>query len=193
MTPSPEAAAAERVSGFVEDWRELATHGHATGPMDADVVIVQFADFQCPACRNFNRTLAEVRDSADYSLRVVYRHMPLSGIHPFAAAAAVASECAGEQGRFVEYAGFLYENQRLIPLAGWGEWAETVGVADPVAFQDCLTSDKPLQRLAADSSAVARLGVSATPTLVVNGRVYEGAPSPGVLREVLRRAVADIR
>ena len=70
------------------------------GPSDAWVTVVEFADFECPFCRSAQPALTGIEAVYAGDLRLVFKHFPLTSIHPHARAAAVAAECAGEQGKF---------------------------------------------------------------------------------------------
>ena len=87
------------------------------GDPDAPVVIVEYSDFQCPFCQRwYYETLPEVRAMIGDEVALAFSHFPLTQIHPNAAGAHVAAECAGSQGRFWEMHDLLFERQ--------GEWAD---------------------------------------------------------------------
>ena len=135
------------------------------------MVIIEFADFQCPYCGKFaTETYPDLkRDYIDTGrVRFVFRHDPLETIHPFAMKASQAAECAGEQNRYWEMHRLLFSNQRELNDVHLIERAEAVGL-DSSRFKRCLDG-VPLTRIKDDQSEAARLGVQSTPTFLI-GRV----------------------
>jgi protein-disulfide isomerase len=186
---SPRAEAAERAPArSVSNWREYAAAGQRTGPVQAPVTIVEFSDFQCPYCRMAAARLDSLRQEYPDQVAIVYRHFPLPN-HPHAVAAARASECAGEQGRFWQMHDHLYARQDSIGYIGWARFATSAGVSDSLAFQSCISRLGPLQALERDTAAGNRLGVRATPTLLINGTQFVGAAPLDTLRAHVRQIV----
>lgn len=81
------------------------------GPSEARVVLVEYSDFQCPACAQFSPYLKEILQEHGTQIRLEYRHYPLINTHPYAIPAAIAAEAAGVQGKFWEMHDKLFENQ----------------------------------------------------------------------------------
>jgi len=121
---------------FVRGGARLAEAGHVLGPLNASVRIVEFADFECPACRALQRTLRELRKRHPGTVAVIYRHYPLAG-HFLAMPAAVAAECAAVQGRFESYADLLFEKQDSLNALSWSALAASAGVSDTARFETC--------------------------------------------------------
>jgi len=95
-------------------WAEISSRGHQLGSSSGIVTIVEFGDFQCPACRDFARSaLRGALAAFPQELQVLYRHWPLT-YHEHAYAAALAAECAAAQGRFKEYHDLLHLKQDSI-------------------------------------------------------------------------------
>lgn len=182
------AARTEPSVTAVGNWREFAESGQRIGAPDAPVTIVEFADFQCPACRALSSDLRTLLRNHPGKVAVVYRHFPLRR-HPFAVAAARASECAAAQGRFEGFHHALYDGQDSIGAKPWRSYADAAGVADLDAFDRCAAEAGPHPRLAADSAAAVRLRVEATPTLLINERRVAGAPPLPALEELFRSAL----
>jgi len=154
--------------------RSLVTAGHRSGPLAAPVTFVEFADFQCPYCNALQTTLKELRDRYPTQVSVLYRHYPLPA-HPFAKAAAIASECAGVQGRFDEYARLLFLKQDSIGRVSWATFAGRAGVPDVGEFDRCRESPLAKARVEADVAAGARMGIGATPALFLQDEMMVGA------------------
>ncbi len=120
----------------------------------------------------------------EYSGRVglVYRHFPLSSIHPFAYAAALASECAGARGRFERYHDVLFEKRDSIGVKTWVEFAVLAGIADTAGFTTCVARRQFADRVERDIAAARGVGATSTPTLIINGWMVAGTRPPDDLR-----------
>lgn len=187
---SPSSASAVERSIMVpqKNWRDFIDGGQRLGPAQGRVVLVEFADFQCPACRLFAKRLAETRRHVTTPFAIVYRHLPLD-IHPFAQAAAVASECAGRQGRFEAMHDTLFALPARIGKTEWRAIAKDAGVADLKAFDACLDDPAVAARIKADADAARQLNATGTPTLLVNGVRIAGATSQDMLDSLVREAL----
>jgi protein-disulfide isomerase len=156
------------------------------GPGDAWVTLVEFADFECPFCRSEQPVLADVEALYGADLRVVFKNFPLAGIHPRAQAAAVAAECAHEQGKFWELHDLLFTTA-LDDATLLADAARVPGL-DLAAWQACLTAPAAAERVAADVALGTGLGIDGTPTLVVNGVPVVGAVPEADLRAAIDHA-----
>lgn len=136
------------------------------GSEAARVVIIEFADFQCPFCvRFFDETLPELR--AKYidtgRVRFVLRHFPLERIHAEAATAAVAAECAGREKRFWEMHDSLFKSRGQLGMDTLVEAAAGLGISKQ-AFNTCLGEGERHERVRVDTEAAKSWGISGTPT-----------------------------
>ncbi|MCW5890695.1 MAG: thioredoxin domain-containing protein [bacterium] len=163
----------------------LGAATNAKGPTDAPVTIVEFSDFQCPACGAAFRDLHALT-KANPNVRLVFRHYPLDSscnpqmeraLHPDACQAAAAAECAGQLGKFWEYHDLLFENQRTLDRDSLFRYARELGL-DITAFRTCLDDPATMARVRADVATGEKLGVDSTPTIFVNGRRISGALDP---------------
>jgi protein-disulfide isomerase len=151
--------------------------GISRGPDDAPVTILEFADFQCPACRGF---MSSVKPQVEMAwvdggqARFVYYDFPLTTIHPHAFLASRAGRCAEEQDLFWPYHDALYQNQASWspspspPVSEFVRYAAQVGL-DQSRFSQCLRSDRYADVVTANMRLGEALGVRATPTVMVNG------------------------
>jgi protein-disulfide isomerase len=166
------------------------------GPRDAKVTIVEYSDFQCPFCARVYFTLENevLKDYAD-RVRFVFKQFPLTSIHPWAEDAAVASECAFQQGndKFWAMYGGLFMRQPEITKENLKEKASDVardsGI-DVAKFQECLDGRRTLDAVKADLSEATSLGINSTPTFFINGRRMAGAPDAAGFKQMIDQALA---
>ncbi|HEX6749211.1 MAG TPA: thioredoxin domain-containing protein [Longimicrobium sp.] len=157
----------------VADWQAFAAAGHRLGAQRARVTIVEFSDYQCPFCKQLYGRLEEFRKSRP-NVVVIHRQYPLDG-HPQARPAAMASECAAEQGRFEQIQSTLYARQDSLGSVPWESIAAAAGVPDLTRFDRCMQSGKYSAAIQGDVDAGHQLGIRATPTLLINDMKVEGA------------------
>lgn len=151
------------------------TGDHVRGDLDkAKVVLIEYSDFECPYCGRHNPTMLSIYDQYGDDIAWVYRHFPLSSIHAEAIPAALASECAAEQGSFWEYSDALYENQTLLGDDYYVELATDLKL-DINQFSECYESGKYLDKVESDQASGAAAGVTGTPATFVNGELVSGA------------------
>jgi protein-disulfide isomerase len=143
------------------------------GLESAPVTIVKFEDFQCPFCRQIQPTFAELLSRYNGKLRVVHKDLPLESIHPRARAAAEAARCAGEQGKFWSYHDKLYASAATLSPETLRVYAKEVGL-DLGSFERCLSSGKYRDSVQKDLLEGAKLGLTGTPSIFINGREISG-------------------
>ncbi len=144
------------------------------GRQDAPVMLIEFTDLQCPYCARFAlQTFPQLkRDYVDTGkLRYAARDLPLS-FHPFAIPAAIASRCAGEQGRYWDYRESLFRLQGRLGEEPYDELAEQLGL-DRAAFANCRLDPDQLAAIEQDTSLARAQGIASTPSFVL-GRLVEG-------------------
>jgi protein-disulfide isomerase len=151
------------------DARDVAARGSSQAP----VTLVEFSDFQCPACRRSQEYLRAIEARYPGQVRVVFRHFPLS-MHPRAAKAAEAAECAGEQGRFWEMHDKLFGASDLEDAA-LKRYAADLGIGGE-RFTQCLDAGTYAWKWQRDRRDGEQVGVEATPTFFINGRLFMGPP-----------------
>ena len=145
------------------------------GNTSAAVVLIEYADFQCPFCAQANKeTVAEIlKDYVDTGLvRLAFRHVALDGIHPFAIDAGVAAECAGRQSLFWPMHDQLFENQRQLDSANQDTMAKALGL-DMREFLKCKADPTVKASVMKESNENKALGIRSTPTFIV-GKVLGG-------------------
>jgi protein-disulfide isomerase len=146
------------------------------GRDDALVTMVEFADYQCPYCRQAAGTVAEVEADHGDDLRLVFKHLPISS-HDRAMPAAVAAQCAHEQGRFWEMNDLLNDDAHaeLDELALVD--AATQAGLDVDAWRECRLAGEAQARVETDLQLAEDIGIPATPTFLVNGYPLIGSQS----------------
>lgn len=145
---------------------------NVTGNEDAAVTLVEYSDFQCPACASFEPALESVLAEYGDQIRFQYMHFPLP-IHSFAQQASVAAEAAGMQGKFFEYKDMLFENQQAWASAGtpvpfFVGYAEELDL-DIDQFRRHMNSSVLRNKVGEEMSQGRALGVTGTPTFFLNG------------------------
>jgi protein-disulfide isomerase len=161
----------------LEPLREpVATSGASRGPSSAAVTIVEFADFQCPYCRQMEPILQQVLAHYPHDVRLVYRHLPLSEIHANAMHAAVASVCAQQQGKFWEMHDALFADPHGLDPDNLRKTAARLHL-DGRKFDACTVGVDAVAVVKADEQAGVNAGVDGTPGLFINGRFFNGAMS----------------
>lgn len=158
------------------------------GPQDAAVTVVEFADFQCPACGALHPAMQQVmQENAARSVRFVFRHFPLSQ-HEHAQEAAEASQAAEAQGKFWEYYDLLFTNQNDLTRDGLERYAEQLDL-DMDMFRAALDEGTYKEVVQQDASDGRALGVRGTPTVYINGQQYTGGFVVGDLQAVIDAAL----
>lgn len=163
---------------------------------DAQLIIVEYSDFQCPFCRAAFPIIREaVTMYGDRGLRFVYRDFPVDELHADARLAAEAAACAHAQGKFWAYHDKLFQNAEVLDEASLLRYAEQVGI-DREPFATCVQSRLFASEVTADYNAGVKLGVRGTPTWFVlpggdpaKARRVEGVIPRASLQDLLERAL----
>ncbi|MBE3067032.1 MAG: DsbA family protein [Chloroflexi bacterium] len=169
--PTPPAAA-----GTTEVQRvNVSTDGDPSiGPEDAPVTIVEFSDYQCPYCASwYQQTFDRLIANYPGQIRFVYRDLPLP-MHPEAIPAAEAAHCAGEQDAYWKFHDALFSGQYDLGRAAYEQYAADLGL-EPAAFTACLDDHRYQDEVRADAADATSLGLTGTPSFVINGRILIGA------------------
>ena len=146
---------------------------HIRGPEDAPVTLVEFGDFECPYCGQAEAAVRELL--ADFGdVRYVWRHLPLTDVHPRAQLAAEAAEAAAAQGKFWPMYDLLLHNQDALGPRDLMRYAEMLSL-DLEQFSRQLRERSQAARVAEDVEIAASSGVVGTPTFFVNGQRHHGA------------------
>jgi protein-disulfide isomerase len=129
-------------------------------------------------------------------VRLIYRHYPLTGLHPNAQKSAEAAVCAQNQGKFWEMHDLLFVEQAYLTIDALKEKAKRLGL-DTAIFGECLDSGKSADAVRLDAEAGQKLGITGTPATFVNGRLIHGTATfdelSAVIDDELRRAAPTAR
>lgn len=153
---------------------EIYESDHKRGPDSASVKLVEYADFQCPACRAFSPIINQLTAEFGDQIQLIYRHLPLKPIHPNAVPAAIAAEAAHNQGKFWEMGKILYENQPMWSTANspeilFIEYAGGIGL-DVGQFSADMRGQSTKDKVESHYQTATEMGLNSTPTFFLNGK-----------------------
>lgn len=166
LTQSPSVVSLDTTKVSESDWTR--------GKKDAKVVLIEYGDFECPACRNYKSVIDQINENYADKILFVFRHFPLRDVHDNAMSSARAAEAAGLQGKFWEMHDKLYDNQdiwanRADPTSLFVSYAEALGLnADK--FKTDMNSDEVIRKINDSYSAAVRLNVPGTPAFFLLGK-----------------------
>ena len=151
------------------------------GNPDAKVTLIEYADFQCPACGSYYPLVKQLGEDFPEDLRIIYRNFPLTQIHPNAHPAAQAAEAAGMQGKFWEMTDLLFTKQKdwsteSNPESIFENYAKELEL-DVDKYKSDYKSNEVSAAIAADVVLANKTGVNATPTFILNGVQIKGPQS----------------
>jgi len=139
------------------------------GNANAKVTVVEFTDYECPSCGNFQPVMEEIMKEYGDRVKFVIRDYPLTQLHAHAEKAAEAAEAAREQGKYWEYSALLFKNQKELEPEDLVKYAAQVGLDVP-KFQQGLLSGKYAEKIQTDIQDGYKIGVNGTPTVFINGK-----------------------
>jgi protein-disulfide isomerase len=138
----------------------------------SQVMVLEYSDYQCPACRMVQPMIAQLRQKLDKKVAFAYRHFPLS-FHTEADEASLAVECGREQGSFEKFHQYFYENQAALgkEKARVMDYLKSLGkelkIDDPEKFERCLDNEKYRDLVRNDINTGMEIGISGTPAFIV--------------------------
>lgn len=159
------------------------------GPGDAPIVIVEFSDYECPFCKRWHEQVYQpLLNAYPGRIRLVYRHLPLTSIHPEAFPAAEAAMCANEQNAFWQFHEKLFSNEAL-GSSIYTQYAQDLAL-DMTSFESCIAERRYQEAVQTDLDFAVNLGVRSTPTFFINGLAIVGAQPLDVFKQVIDRELA---
>jgi len=183
------------VVSLLEPYRQaVIPTGPVRGKESAPITVVEFADFQCPYCRQAEETVSALLAKHPNDIRVVFRELPLASVHPNAVAAARTAVCADRQGKFWPMHDALYSDQSALNEAGLKETAKRIGL-DQDALAACMKDASTTKAIEEDLKAADELNIGSTPYFLVNGRPIKGSVGlnqfEAIVAEELRRSAGN--
>lgn len=180
-------------SSFVD--LEITETDWVKGNRDARVMLIEYADFQCPACATYSPIIKQLNEEYGDKIGVVFRHFPLKQLHANAESVAIAAEAAGQQGKFWEMHDLLFERQ--------DEWSNSDDINSVVEgysqeleldvdrFMQDLESDTAAEKVDSHYKGGASLGVNSTPTFFLNGQKLDSVRSYDQFKEAIEEAISN--
>ena len=162
---------------------------HIKGNPDAEVVLVEYSDFQCPACRAMYPIVSGLMEQYGESIRFEYRHFPIERAHPYAIQAAMAVEAAGQQNKFYEFHDLVFENQAewsqsATPNVFFAQYAEDLGL-DVDLYKRHANASLLREKVRSQQQQGLDAGVTGTPTMFLNGERMEYSSYDEFLTQVV--------
>ena len=154
---------------------------HVQGPGEARFTLVEYGDYECPACGSLFEIILQIEEQMKGEVRLVFRHYPLSGSHLNAQQAAEAAEAAGAQDRFWEMHELLFKHQNRLSTADLQQYAEQLKL-DVKRFSTELKDRTYEDRVREDFRRGVANGVYGTPGLFINGIRFNGDPTVEAIR-----------
>ena len=174
------------------DMEKLADDDPFLGDADAPVTIVEFSDYECPFCARFySQTLSQIKSNyiETGKVKFVYRDFPL-GFHQQAVPAALAANCAGEQGKYFEYHDKLFLGGGAAGKtdADYKTWAEELGL-NVAEWETCLSDPAQAAEIQKDFRDGSAAGITGTPGFIINGQLISGAQPFSVFKQIIDAAL----
>jgi Na+/H+ antiporter NhaA len=193
----PAQMRARQLLGTADEMLDLSDdvdpeRDHVRGPDTAPVTLIEYGDYECPYCGQAEVVIRELLDEFGDELRYVWRHLPLSDVHPNAQLAAEAAEAAGAQGAFWPMHDRLLVAQEELTARDLKRHAAALGL-DVERFWDELRHREYAERVADDVASADASGVAGTPSFFINGRRHQGAYDVATLRAAVRAARSRAR
>ena len=170
----------------IRDWRGYTDHAYRVATGASPVTIIEFSDLQCPFCRKLAFELDTLASRYPGRITVLFHNYPLDA-HAQASTAAVAAECASQQGAFARFASAVFANQGQLGVRPMRWFATRAGIADLPRFERCQSDSLSARSIAIDRALGDRLHVEGTPTILIDSVRYIGAPTLATLDAVVRR------
>jgi protein-disulfide isomerase len=169
---------------------ETTQEDHITGSATASATLIEYSDFQCPACAGYQVYVSQLKDELGDQLKIIFRHFPLDNIHPNARLAAQASEAASNQGEFWQMHDLLFENQQLWdeledPTEEFTQYAKSLNL-DIEKFSLDLNSKEVIDKVNSDYQTGLKAKVNSTPSFFINNQKITNPASYEVFKEIIQ-------
>jgi protein-disulfide isomerase len=171
----------------------ITRNDHIRGPINAPITLVEYGDYECPHCALAYPIVNQVQSFFRERMRFVFRHFPLTEIHPHAEIAAESAEFAGAAGRFWDMHDALFENQSSLSITTIFLIAAELGLPE-TALRHALETGQYRDKVRSDFAGGVRSGVNGTPTFFINGVRHDGPYDyASLVAGIQMRAAADTR
>ncbi|OGK18693.1 hypothetical protein A3D80_02360 [Candidatus Roizmanbacteria bacterium RIFCSPHIGHO2_02_FULL_40_13b] len=186
MTSKPQIAPKQEIT--------LSANEHIVGPPKSKAIIVEYSDFQCPACKQAYPTVKKILNTYKNKITFVYRHFPLTQ-HAYSVVAAQAAEAAGKQGKFFEMGDLLFENQETWadeknPQKFYENYAKSLKL-DLTKFKKDSQDSALLKVIKDQQNGGVALGVNSTPTFFINGVKLESGATYADFSALIDKALQE--
>ncbi len=162
--------------------KALIGESPTTGAAESKIVLIEFSDFQCPYCAKADQTLKQFMAKHQNEVTLVYKHFPLTSIHPQALSAAKAAWAANQQGKFWQYHDALFTQQDKLGEELYLEIAQSLNLDLEQFNRDRNVADTAIKQ---DMQLAEKLGVTGTPFFVMNEEIFSGAMQLSNMEKVL--------
>jgi len=172
--------------------QELADDDPYIGKEDAPVIIVEFSAYACPFCgRHYQETLTPILENYGQYIRYVYRDFPVIN-QSLSVAAALAADCANEQGKFWDYHDILFTHQTEMQAGDsfFMDSAQSLGL-DMTQFTDCYQSQRYIDEVSKDYNDGSKMQLTGTPSFFINGEFVSGAQPYDVFAKIIEQKLAE--
>jgi protein-disulfide isomerase len=169
---------------------------HIKGSSEAVITLVEYSDFQCPACATAQPVVKDILNEFGDNIKFEYKHFPLP-MHPLAEPAARAAEAAGQQGKFFEFHDMLFEKQKnwsnsANPSAIFVQYAEELGL-DAQKFRQHMNAPLLSDKIDENKKEGLELGITGTPTFFLNGEKMELTSFADFYEQIARAVNPDVK
>ena len=163
---------------------------HIAGNASASATLIEYSDFQCPACASYQTLINQLKEELGSEIKIIFRHYPLSNIHPNAHLAAQASEAAANQGKFWQMHDLLFKNQNF-----WSELEDPEEEFNQYAidlklnlkqFTTDLTSKETIDKIGSNYQSGVKAGVNSTPSFFINGKKISNPASYEAFKQIIK-------
>jgi len=167
----------------------IDTSAWVKGNSDSKIVVAEYSDFQCPACKRYAPIFEQVIDKYQNQVRFEFHHFPLISIHSNAIAGAKAAEAAGKQGKFWQMHDYLYAHQSDWENRGnldavFADYAKTLGL-DVEKFKTDYKDKNILRKINKQRSKALAMGLRGTPTIRINNKTIKTPTSVAEFSKIL--------
>ena len=164
---------------------------HITGNASASATLIEYSDFQCPVCADYQPLINQIKTGLGNNLRIIFRHFPLENIHPNTQLAAQASEAASTQGKFWEMHDLLFENQEFWskledPTEKFTEYAKELSL-NTEKFTSDLTSKEAKDKVNSDYQTGLNTKVNSTPSFFINDEKIQNPGSYETFKQIIEQ------